>query len=323
MTVLRWLLCLLLLLGLLLLARPDDAITQSFVQRAAELRASIDYGLAADYLRVALVRQPWSATLHMKLAEALALQHREVEAQQALAEAEQLGADATTVERLRAVWAEKNQRYAEAAQRWQLVSERRPLDETAYRHAVASALQAEQWAAARSTAERWRTALNSPEARFTLAKLAAFDDPAAAQTEWQASKDDQAQPFLQALQQSDRTLQLTLLGRAYLAQNDLTLAQRAFEQPRAEVRTDCCRIPPQKSVPRPARPAVQQNSAGPRDAQLPLHFLTLSTLLCSCRANCASRAHAGLGAKSLVSTPPLGIVAPPSSARLCRQTLST
>jgi tetratricopeptide (TPR) repeat protein len=230
MTVLRGLLFLLLLIGLLLLVRPDDAITQSFAQRAAEFRASIDYGLAADYLRVALVRQPWNAALHVKLAEALALQHREVEAQQALTEAEQLGADAITAERLRAAWAEKNQRFAEAARRWQLVSERRPLDETAYRRAVATALQAEQWAAARSTAERWLTALNSPEAHFTLAKLVAFDNPAAAQTEWQASKDDRAQPFLQALQQPDRTLQLTLLGRAYLAQNDLALAQRAFDE---------------------------------------------------------------------------------------------
>jgi len=102
MKALRWALFLLILIGLLLLGRPDDAITQSFVQRADEFRASIDYGLAADYLRVALVRQPWNATLRVKLAEALALQHHEVEAQQALAEAEQLGADATTVERLRA-----------------------------------------------------------------------------------------------------------------------------------------------------------------------------------------------------------------------------
>ena len=74
--------------------RPDDAITQSFVQRADEFRASIDYRAAADYLRVALVRQPWNAALHVKLAEALALQHHDVEAQQALAEAERLGADA-------------------------------------------------------------------------------------------------------------------------------------------------------------------------------------------------------------------------------------
>ncbi len=230
MTVLRWLLFLFLLIGLLFLVRPDDAITQSFVQRADEFRASIDYGLAADYLRVALVRQPWNATLHVKLAEALALQHHEVEAEQALAEAERLGADATTVERLRAVWAERNQRYAEAAQDWLQVSQRRPLDETAYRHAVAAAIQAEQWQAARSTAERWRTALNSPEAHLALGQLVVFDDPAAAQTEWQASNHDQAQPFLQALQQPDQTLQLTLLGRAYLAQNDLALAQRAFDR---------------------------------------------------------------------------------------------
>ncbi len=230
MKLLRWALFLLILFGVLLLVRPDDAITQSFVQRADEFRASIDYGLAADYVRVALVRQPWNATLHVKLAEALALQHREVEAQQALAEAEQLGADATTVERLRAVWTERDQQYAEAAQYWLQVSERRPLDEAAYRHAVATAIQAEQWQAARSAAERWVEALNTPDAHLALAQLVVFDDPAAAQTEWQSSNHDQAQPFLQALQQPNRTLQWTLLGRAYLAQNDLALAQRAFDE---------------------------------------------------------------------------------------------
>jgi tetratricopeptide (TPR) repeat protein len=218
------------LLGLLLLVRPDDAITQSFVQRAAELRASIDYGLAADYLRVALVRQPWNAALHVELAEALALRHNMVEAQQALAEAERLGADAAAVEQLRAVWAERDQRYAEAAQRWLQVSERRPQDETAYRHAVAAAAQAGHWAAARSTAERWVMALDSPDAHFALAKLLALDDPAAAQSAWQLSESEQAQPFLQALQQPDRTLQRLLLGRAYLTQNDLALAQRAFDE---------------------------------------------------------------------------------------------
>ncbi len=228
--VMRWALFLLILLGVLLLVRPDDAITQSFVQRADEFRASIDYALAADYLRVALVRQPWNATLHVKLAEALALQHRDVEAQQALAEAEQLGADAATVERLRAIWAEQNRQYVEAAQHWLHVSEWRPLDETAYRHAVAAAIQAEQWQAARSAAQRWITALNSPEAHLALASIVVFDDPAAAQTEWQSSKDDQAQPFLQALQQPDRSLQWALLGRAYLAQSDLALAQRAFDE---------------------------------------------------------------------------------------------
>ena len=114
MKVVHWVLFLLLLIGVLLLVRPDDAITQSFARRADEFRASIDYGSAADYVRVALVRQPWNATLHIKLAETLALQHREVDAQQALAEAERWGADAADVERLRAVWAENDQQIGRA-----------------------------------------------------------------------------------------------------------------------------------------------------------------------------------------------------------------
>jgi len=230
MKVLRWIIFFVILMGVLLLVRPDDAITQSFVQRADEYRLSIDYGPAADYLRVAVVRQPWNAALHVKLAEALALQHNDIEAQQALAEAERLGADATTVERLRALRAEKDQRFAEAAQHWLQVSKQRPLDETAYRRAVEAATQAEQWAVARSAAVHWVAALNSPEAHFALAKLLALEDSNAALAQWQLSNGDQARPFVQALQQSDRTLQLMLLGRAYLAQNDLVLAQRAFDE---------------------------------------------------------------------------------------------
>lgn len=229
MKVMRWLLFLLVLIGLLL-ARPDDATTRSIARRADEFRASIDFGLAADYLRVALVRQPWNATLHIKLAEALALQHDAAGAQQAVAEAERLGAEAATLERLRAELADQDQRYAEAVPHWLRVLEQRPLDETAYRQAVESALQAEQWDSARSIAERWIAAVNSSDAHLTLGKLLAFDDPAAAQAEWQLINSDQAQPFLQALQQPDRTLQLMLLGRAYLTQNDLALAQRAFDE---------------------------------------------------------------------------------------------
>jgi hypothetical protein len=97
-------------------ARASGPITPSFVQRADEFRASIDYGAAADYLRVALMRQPWNATLHVKLADALALQHNETEAQQTLAAAERWGADIAAVEQLRALWAEKAQQYDAAAQ---------------------------------------------------------------------------------------------------------------------------------------------------------------------------------------------------------------
>ncbi len=229
MKVIRWLLFLFVMIGLLLLVRPDDAITPSIVQRADQFRASFDYAPATDYLRVALTRQPWNATLHVKLADVLALQHNEVEAQQTLTEAKQLGADLGTVEQLRALWAEKDLRYAEAARHWQSLIALRPQDETAYHHAVESAVQAEQWDVARSTAEHWVAALGSAAAHLALGELLAFDDPTAAQTQWQLSNNDQAQALLQALQQPDRTVQLMLLGRAYLAQNDLAMAQRAFD----------------------------------------------------------------------------------------------
>ena len=43
MKVIRWLLFLLLLIGVLLLVQPDDAITPTFVQRADQFSASLDY----------------------------------------------------------------------------------------------------------------------------------------------------------------------------------------------------------------------------------------------------------------------------------------
>ncbi len=235
MRLLRWFLFFLLLIGLLLIVRPDDALTQSFVLRAEEYRASIDFQAAADYLRVALQRQPWNATLYVRLAFILGLQRNEAEAQQALAEAERLGADAFDVEYQRAQWAQQDRRYAEAAQHWQRIIEELPLDEAAYARAVETAAQAEQWDLARRTAERWVAALNSEAAHLALGKQLVFDDPAAAQAQWQLSVAVLAQPFLQALQEPDRTLQLMLLGRAFLAQNDLgddyvALAQRAFDE---------------------------------------------------------------------------------------------
>lgn len=230
MNPLRWIIFFLVLIGLLLVVRPDDAITLSFAQRAEEFRASIDYGAAADYLRVALQRQPWNAALHVNLAETLIWQRDEAGAQQALAAAERLSADEATVERLRAELAEKDRRYAEAVQHWLRVIEQRPLDEAAHRHAVASAMQAEQWDSARRIADSWVAALGSAEAHLMLGKLLAFDDPAAAQAEWQLINSDQVLPYVQAMQQPDRTLQLMLLGRAFLAQNDLALAQRAFDE---------------------------------------------------------------------------------------------
>ena len=72
--------------------------------------------------------------------------------------------------------------------------------------------------------------LNGLARRMVVFSPDDVDDPVAAQSQWQASSSDRARPFLQALQQPDRTLQLMLLGRAYLAQNDLALAQRAFDE---------------------------------------------------------------------------------------------
>ena len=54
MKVIRWLLFLLVLIGVLLLVQPDDTIAPTFVQRADQFSASLDYQPAVDYLQVAL-----------------------------------------------------------------------------------------------------------------------------------------------------------------------------------------------------------------------------------------------------------------------------
>jgi len=230
MKAIRWLLILLILIGVLLLVRPDDAIAPTFVQRADQFSASLDYQPAADYLQVALVRQPWNVSVRLRLADVLTAQRRYTEAEQALSEAERWGADRAEVEQRRAQLAEKNNQFDAAVQHWQTVSTLRPLDNAAYAGLVESALRAEQWATARLAAEQWVTHTQTPAAHFALAKLAAFDDSAIAQDHFQQAAGYAVQPFVSALQETDPALRALLLGRAYLTENDLTLAQRAFDE---------------------------------------------------------------------------------------------
>jgi tetratricopeptide (TPR) repeat protein len=230
MKAIRWLLFLLILIGVLLLAQPDDAVAPTFVQRADRFSASLDYQLAADYLQVALIRQPWNVAVRLKLADALTAQRRTAEAEQALNEAERWGADRAEVEQRRAQLAEKNNQFDEAGQHWQTVTTLRPLDNAAYAGVVESALNAEQWAAARLAAEQWVTHTQVSDAHFALAKIVAFDDPVAAQDHFQQATGHAVQPFVAALQETDPPLRALLLGRAYLAENDLSLAQRAFDE---------------------------------------------------------------------------------------------
>ncbi len=230
MRLLRWFLFLLLLIGLLLLIQPADTIAPTFVQRADQLVASLQYQAAIDHLQVALLRQPWNVVARLKLADVLAAQRRYTETVQALNEAEYWGADRFEVEQRRAQLAEQNHQFAEAAQHWQNVSTLRPLDETTYQNLVDSAVRAEAWDTARLAAQTWVTHTQSSAAHFALAQLMALDDPSAAQAQLQLATDQSVQPFVSAVQESDPTLRALLLGRAYLAENDLPLAQRAFDQ---------------------------------------------------------------------------------------------
>jgi len=230
MKVMRGLLCLVVLIGVLLLVQPDDVIAPTFVQRADQFSAALDYQPATDYLQVALVRQPWNVSVRLKLADALTAQRRYSEAEQALNEAESWGADRAEIEQRRAQLAEQNNQFDAAAQHWQNVSALHPLDNAAYAGRVESALKTQQWATARLAAEQWVTNTQAAAAHFALAKIAALDDPDVAQDHFQQAVGYDVQPFVAALQEADPALRALLLGRAYLAENDLTLAQRVFDE---------------------------------------------------------------------------------------------
>ena len=107
------------LIAVLLLVQPDDAIAPTFVQRADKLSASLDDQLAADYYQVALLRQPWNVTVRLKLADALMAQRRFTETEHALNEAERWDADRAEVEQRRAQLAAQNNQFDMALLHWQ------------------------------------------------------------------------------------------------------------------------------------------------------------------------------------------------------------
>src|SRR3972149_5118097 len=136
MTLFRLVLWLSICVGLLFTARPDDAITQSFIVRADEYRATYAYAPAADYVRVAAVRQPWNASLYLRLGSIAVYQHHFDEAQIQLALAEQYGADAAAAAMMRAELAEQQNRFDEAAVQWQVVINTQPYHQAAAQNLI-------------------------------------------------------------------------------------------------------------------------------------------------------------------------------------------
>jgi tetratricopeptide (TPR) repeat protein len=228
MMLIRVLLLLLVIAALLLGLRPDDSIAAAFGARAAEYGRTFDYRLANDYLRLALTREPWNAVLYLRLSAVALEQHRFDEAAQNIDQADRLGADPIALATIKAELAERTQQYDEAAQQWHIIAQVRRRDED-YRRWVTALINAEHWDEARSAAGEWLThAPDAPDAHLLLAKLIVIDDPIGAKEQLRRAPADQAQPFLSALDQDDRALRSMLLGRAYLSQNDLTLALHAF-----------------------------------------------------------------------------------------------
>ncbi len=230
MKVLRWLALLFVVVAVLLMARPDDSITRSFVNEAAQSSSAARYQRAADYLNLAATRQPWNATVALRAAEVAIQRHRYDEAETQLRQAEQAGAEPLAVALLRADLAEQQHHFADAIQQWQSILAQHPDETDFYPRLINAYLQLERWSEAQQAAGHWLSqAPDSADAHWVLAKVLALSDPEQARAHFQQVPAEAARDFLAALSQPDQAVRALLLGRAYLAQNDLPLAQRAFD----------------------------------------------------------------------------------------------
>lgn len=228
MNALRVLVLVLVLAALLFTVQANDVVTASFIARAGEHQSTYLYRQAEDYVRLALTRQPWNAAFTLRLAELRRLQHAYTDTLTLLDQASALGADSVDVALVRAQTATDQQDYELAAQYWQQAARARPIDLTLPQRAIDAYIQAENWPAAQAVAEQWARS-GSPQAHLLLGKLLAFTDPARALQEFSAANLAATDDLVRALDQPDPALRLMLLGRAFLAQNDLTLALRAFD----------------------------------------------------------------------------------------------
>ncbi len=228
MNALRVLLLCLVLVALLFTVQANDVVTASFIARADEYQHTYLYRQAEDYVRLALTRQPWNAAFTLRLAELKRLQHSYTETLTLLDQAAALGADVFDMTIVRAQTATDQQDYKLAAQQWQIAAVARPIDPALPQRAIDAYVRAEDWSAAQALAELWAQS-SSPQAHLFLGKLLAFTDPARARQEFTAANLATTADLVRALDQSDPALRALLLGRAYLGQNDLTLALRAFD----------------------------------------------------------------------------------------------
>jgi tetratricopeptide (TPR) repeat protein len=228
MNLLRVILLGLLLVALLFIVQPDDVVTASFVLRADEYQATYLYRQAEDYVRLALTRQPWNAGFALRLAELARLRGNFDHVAPLIDQAAALGADPLAVGEQRARLAEARGLYEAAAFFWQEIADAQPANDFEAARLIEAYSHAENWPAAQAAAEQW--AQQGPsQAHLRLGKLLAFDEPIRARQEFNAAKLNAAADFVRALDQSDPALRSLMLGRAFLAQNDLTLALRAFE----------------------------------------------------------------------------------------------
>ncbi|HZY43254.1 MAG TPA: tetratricopeptide repeat protein [Anaerolineae bacterium] len=232
MNLIRVLLLFLLGVALLLVAQPHDSIAAASVERSDEYRSTYAFNEADRFLQPALIRQPWNAMLYLRSSD-IALGLRDLDRSSAQLDlADVAGADRSEVEVRRAILAEARQQFELAATFWLSATLDRPEDSTAILRLIDADVRLAKFDAAKTVAQDWLDRSNLPEAHFALAKLIALDDPISTKDHFTQAPVDQAQEFLAALndpQSSDPAYRSVALGRAYLVDNDLQLAARAFQ----------------------------------------------------------------------------------------------
>jgi tetratricopeptide (TPR) repeat protein len=219
---------------LLLVARPDDSIAANAIARSDQYRTTFAYNEAADSLRAALDRQPWNAALYLRSSDIAFGQHDLDRSSAQLDLADVAGADRWSVDIRRAQIAEARLQFELAASFWLNATLDRPEDSTAILHLIEADVRAANFDAAKAVAQSWlnRSTRSVPEAHFAYAKLIALDDPIGAKDHFDQSPINSSQVFLDALndpQSIDSAYRSVALGRAYLADNELQLASRAFQ----------------------------------------------------------------------------------------------
>jgi tetratricopeptide (TPR) repeat protein len=218
--------------ALLLGLQANDSIATAYVRVSDQYRSTYALNEADQYLQPALLRQPWNAELYLRSSDiAFGLRDLDRSARQ-LDLADAAGAEPWAVYTRRAEIAEASNQFEIAATFWFSATFERSDNVSAFQRLIEANVRLGDFDRAANLALGWIvTSGNLPEARWAFAKLIALDDPISAKQYFDHLPATQVREFLIALddpQSIDPAYRSVALGRAYLADNDVVLAARAF-----------------------------------------------------------------------------------------------